>query len=1150
MLANRPVVWALGKEEPVAPTQARLAPETFRSLLDDDQPLPQQLHATPLVAPELEQFAKQLRAIGVKSLEPAEVRACLQEREWLENRSAEWFYRLYVYLHEEGWRVPSQHDARSLRDLPIIPVQDGRLAVVGVETVYLPAPEAQRIVQEHAALLGKLDVSFMDADLYRLLEDQPETLTWVKQNLAKPWTPQNYCRDLVGAIAQNNEHLSADQLVEATRIVRDLVEQVSDAQPQNLCRGLPLLLDDDRRTTIEQGAMVTPANLDPQTGWQEVFPDPEDRTGLRILSDRYLDGCVDEAERARWRAFFKALELTDTPVPKWEQNWDGRSTSENIVPSDIPDFLRDQIVKTSLTSTSGYRLVDIRPPHWLKTLEATGDVSIFMPARAGALIRWLKRWIDNDRIQEACSLKYCYYTWKSFPLESDFQRLLRTVPWFPTTKGFRRPGEAFLDTPEVREIFGATIPYVDQEIDRKLAEWLGIRLSATTEEVLKYLEELSKQQADAVDAVLVERIYSFLLERWRDGTSEDASRFAQNTLIRVGHPAPRWARSVDCIWADRAGVFGAEFAYLERDYPPHLKDFFVKHLGVKPDVDDELYARAWLNLQQAASPDPARVEAALERIFPVLRRAAANDEGALEWWRSFLSEARVWTQSDRFVAPAEAYIPDDGELRKRLEKAGAEFVWRPEKDSFANNEALYRALGVRRLTEATICTLENVGETRITPPGEERYLHSVFKQAICCYLWSRNSEEFRRLKAEGLLEAILSAREMRVERLELQYRLGQVRAADANALAYFDRAGRALYLSDTADEPDLEIEIPFQLARAMSSTGRPNDEVKNLLASMLGKTDQHVHKRVEREGWRLPAEERVWMEALLSDYLNPAQPPADLSTDEVTTPAAHEDGQEHAAAGAPTAEMKVPLAALHPAPAPSLAPRPAPAPPASPDGQDRPRTAPGSDRRDGSDLHESPLPTGSDAQTGGRSPSHPAPSLSGDGDYDARPRRSVRVEREEPRQRPSPVIDPDKRRAIEQAGIEAVIQYEREHGRTPHRLATNHRGYDIESFEAHARDGDPPDRCIEVKATEGEWTDWGVALTPAEMETARMRSATSYLYVVEYALDDERRRIYVVASPADKITEYRFGRWWRKAADEVWPPYSSNDCKSDQDAHL
>ncbi|MCS7289634.1 MAG: DUF3883 domain-containing protein [Roseiflexus sp.] len=397
--------------------------------------------------------------------------------------------------------------------------------------------------------------------------------------------------------------------------------------------------------------------------------------------------------------------------------------------------------------------------------------------------------------------------------------------------------------------------------------------------------------------------------------------------------------------------------------------------------------------------------------------------------------------------------------------------------------------------------------------------------------------------------------------------MGRVRADDPNALAYFDRAARALYLSDTADELDLEIEIPFQLARALSSTGRSDDEVKHVLASILGKTDQHVQKRIEREGWRLPAEEHKWMERLLSDYLNPAQPPADQPADEVTTPTAQDDGQEHTAAGALAAETKVPPATPPPAPAPSLTPHPASAPsltphpapapralppaPAALHGQDSPDAAPGSDQqRDRPDLRESPTPAGSGAQAGRQFSSHPATSSGRDGDHDARPRRSVHVEWEERRQRSSPVIDPDKRRAIEQAGIEAVIQYELAHGRRPRRPDLHHSGYDIESFEAHAHDGDPPDRCIEVKATEAEWTEWGVALTPAELETARRRLATSYLYVVEYALDDERRRIYVVANPANKITEYRFGRRWREAAGEVWSPYLSHDCNSGQETHL
>ena len=72
-----------------------------------------------------------------------------------------------------------------------------------------------------------------------------------------------------------------------------------------------------------------------------------------------------------------------------------------------------------------------------------------------------------------------------------------------------------------------------------------------------------------------------------------------------------------------------------------------------------------------------------------------------------------------------------------------------------------------------------------------------------------------------------------------------------------------------------------------------------------------------------------------------------------------------------------------------------------------------------------------------------------------------------------------------------------------------------------------------MKAKEGAWDDWGIALTPTEYESARRYGETYYLYVVEHAMDNERRRIHVFRNPASKATEYRFRQDWRKYADET-----------------
>ena len=537
----------------------------------------------------------------------------------------------------------------------------------------------------------------------------------------------------------------------------------------------------------------------------------------------------------------------------------------------MPRSLQAQVQKVHQYSTQGYKLTDIRIPQWLAELAATGRSDAVDRRRCKALLQWLERALDLG-LREPRQFLYHYYKWYYIEVTSSAQHLLQTAPWFPSTQGFRRPGELFLDREEVRQIFGDTVAYAAEPIGVKLAEWLGVRLSATVAEVLAYLAQLAERPAVEVSATLVQRIYTFLMERWRTDHSESGKeqrrQFAQRAMIRVEHPLPKWVLRDDAIWANRSDVFGDDFAYLEPDYPARLRDFFVDQLAVKADAEDELYARSWLKYQRGDDPDPIRVETALERIFPVLVRVAEG-EAAFPWWRAFLAEARVWTQGNRFVSPGEAFIPDDGVLKKILGKAGAHFVWRPSKDSFGDNEALYKALGIRSLVEMATCSFGADIQTIATPAGEEGYLCASAKRGICFYLWNRDrsKEEFKRLKDDGILAALLGAREASVDSLVLQYQLDGIRATDADAVTYFDRAKRTLYVSKATPSAKLDVEVPAHLARVLSKR-RPPDGLRDFIARISGKTEQHLQYIIEQSDWRLPLEEREWMERAIADQLD------------------------------------------------------------------------------------------------------------------------------------------------------------------------------------------------------------------------------------------------------------------------------------------
>jgi len=119
--------------------------------------------------------------------------------------------------------------------------------------------------------------------------------------------------------------------------------------------------------------------------------------------------------------------------------------------------------------------------------------------------------------------------------------------------------------------------------------------------------------------------------------------------------------------------------------------------------------------------------------------------------------------------------------------------------------------------------------------------------------------------------------------------------------------------------------------------------------------------------------------------------------------------------------------------------------------------------------------------------------------------------------------DVDERLAIERAGIEAVIKYERGRaGGDPEKLdkirdvSASFKGYDVESF----------DRVIEVKSFK---TTGPVEMTSHEWQTASRMRGIYWLYVVEDAASEPK--IYTIENPAERfrhiakkipITDYRY----------------------------
>jgi len=117
---------------------------------------------------------------------------------------------------------------------------------------------------------------------------------------------------------------------------------------------------------------------------------------------------------------------------------------------------------------------------------------------------------------------------------------------------------------------------------------------------------------------------------------------------------------------------------------------------------------------------------------------------------------------------------------------------------------------------------------------------------------------------------------------------------------------------------------------------------------------------------------------------------------------------------------------------------------------------------------------------------------------------------------------------VDQAGVRRVVDHERAAGRHPEVMPHENPGFDVLS-----RDGTGQVlRHIEVKSVSGAWGDMGVGLTRTQFEFARQHRDTFWLYVVEYAVDDQRARVLRIADPAGRADEFRFDDGW-SAVSEV-----------------
>jgi len=117
---------------------------------------------------------------------------------------------------------------------------------------------------------------------------------------------------------------------------------------------------------------------------------------------------------------------------------------------------------------------------------------------------------------------------------------------------------------------------------------------------------------------------------------------------------------------------------------------------------------------------------------------------------------------------------------------------------------------------------------------------------------------------------------------------------------------------------------------------------------------------------------------------------------------------------------------------------------------------------------------------------------------------------------------------IDEAAMRAVLEYEEGRQWKPERKPHNNPGFDILSLSPTGNEK----RLIEVKGVRDEWSERGVKMSRTQFDNAEYFGDEFWLYVVEFALEDKKRRVFAIKNPAFKASEFWFDKGWKEVAEE------------------
>lgn len=667
------------------------------------------------------------------------------------------------------------------------------------------------------------------------------------------------------------------------------------------------------------------------------------------------------------------------------------------------------------------------------------------------------------------------------------------------TNGEARPArEVFLENKDNRAVFGSSAPYLAWKVkNEEFAGMIGIVCRPTVEKVLIQLEKLSKSGAQALTEIVP--LYQFLVLQSSVEATQIRSAFAIKPIVfsKVhGRSELKSSSLRNCCWFIPPPLQQyCSVISLRQDWGD-FNEFFRHHLQIKPGLDgkelvDVISKIAQANLDSKLAGDTVRL--VYEQLGALIARNADKPQNSLSWVVAARSARTMFTSRGDWCLPtSDVYEADDEKLAAIFQDSDKVRFLAIPNDQLPKFRRLIDALGVNKVTTAAtkIPPDRDTGDTESALQARVRgRWHHIVRIA-----YANHYEGYERAKKGGQLIQIRDM-EVRIHRpLLMDVSIAKEIRAHRFPTHLYEHHGRACLLVD-GDEQSSWIYISESIASYLNVSS----SCANLIAMVLNAKDESEVARIfkQKNCNQLPENELNSLNLPLTPEDEEWESPQDFAAGDHPNPA--------------TSKPKNPIT-----------------PPSKVAGESSPSSPRGH-------QPNSPRPTGS-----GKSPADApiaiAPPTTPDGAssrQQSAPRKQSRLisyvatDAEGGSNTPAE-SQQEQRDQTDDAAIKFVVEHEKAAGRIPKVMEHSNPGFDIESADPQVNNP----IFIEVKGITDEWAERGVTLSRTQFDYARIHKENAWLYVVEYALDSRRRRLWRIKDPATKCNKFGFDHGWRGICEE------------------